>query len=170
MRAMQVQEPLSATIDEKTGEVTWFADTSGQYMLNRPGQILTFTANDAVKFKFARGIAATREELARVMGINEPIWAGEEAAAFIDKNMRDNDRTEKRWQVVAREFDLYYGYAQQAQDKTDRGKFAGHALRALRELRQMVSSNPNFALMYGTNDEWFRVREDALKALLRGDR
>jgi hypothetical protein len=170
MRSMQVQVPLSATIDEKTGEVTWFQDTSGQYLLNRPGQIFTFTANDAVKFKFARGIAATRDELARVMGINEPVWAGDEAIRFLDQNMRETDKTEKRWQVKYREFELHYAYAEQAQDRTDRGKFAGRALQAIKELRQMFATNPNFGRMNNINEEWFRVREDAIKKLLRNDR
>ena len=30
------QVPLSATIDETTGEVTWFQDTTGQTLLNPP--------------------------------------------------------------------------------------------------------------------------------------
>jgi hypothetical protein len=167
MRSMQVQVPLSATIDKNTGEVTWFQDTSGEHILNRPGQIFTFTANDAVKFKFAKGIASTREELAKVMGLNEVEWAGEEASRFIDENMRTTDRTDKRWQLKYREFNLNLEMAAGATDRTDRGKFAGRALSALRELRQMFASNPNFGLMYGPNEEWFREQEEAIRRFLR---
>ncbi len=167
MRSMQIMDPLSATIDPKTGEVTWFQDTSGQTLLNPPGQIFTFTANDAVKFKFAKGIAATKEELAKVMGLNEVVWAGKEAAQFIDDNMRASDKTEKRWQVVYREFALYAGMAEQAQDRTDRGKFVGKAISALREMKSMFSVNPNFGMNYGITDAWFQEQEQALRKLLQ---
>jgi hypothetical protein len=168
MRAMQLQVPLTATIDEKTGEVTWFGDTSGQHMINRPGQILTFTANDAVKFKFARAIAATKEQLAAAMGIKEVVWAGEEASRKIDSDMRAADNTEKRWQLKYREYQVNAGYAEQAQDRTDRGKFAGRALSALRELRGLFKANPGVARQYGIDNDWFEVREQAMKKLLAG--
>ncbi len=170
MRSMQIMDPLSATIDPKTGEVTWFQDTSGQTLLNPPGQIFTFTANDAVKFKFARGIAADRDELAKAMGLREVVWAGQEASQFIDDNMRASDKTEKRWQIVYREFALYAGMAEQAQNRDDRGKFVGKAISALREMKAMFSVNPNFGLMNGVTDEWFRQTESDLRKLLQRDR
>jgi hypothetical protein len=170
MRAMQIQVPLSATIDEKTGAVTWFGDTSGEHLLNRPGQIFTFTANDAVKFKFARGIAATKEELAQAMGIKEVVWAGEEATRFVDQNMRDTDKAEKRWQIKLREYQLNLGIAEQAQDRADRGKFAGRALAALREMKALLSSNPNFEWITRTGPAWFADQEEIVKRLLRNDR
>ena len=170
MRAMQIQVPLSASIDPTTGEVTWFQDTSGQHLLNPANQILTLTANDAVKFKFARGIAATKEELAKAMGLNEVVWAGEEATRFIDENMRATDRTDKRWQLKYQEYELNAGFAEGSQERSDRGKFVGKAIAALRELRSMFATNPNFGMLYDINDEWFRVREEELRKLLREDR
>lgn len=170
MRAMQIEVPLSCTIDEKTGDVTWFQDTSGEHLVNPAGQILTLTANDAVKYKFARGIAATKEELVKAMGLNEVVWAGEEATRYIDENMRAVHIAENRWQDKYREVLLYSGYAEQAQDRTDRGKFVGKALAALREMRSLFATNPNFGFLNNVDDEWFRRVEEDLKKLLRDDR
>jgi len=170
MRSMQIQAALSATIDPDTGEVTWFQDKSGEYQLNPPDQIFTFTANDAVKFKFARAIAANKEELVAAMGLKEVVWAGVEATRFIDENMRATDRTEKRWQIEFREFQLYFGLAGQTQDPTDRGKFVGKALAALREMKRMFATNANFGLMNNIDDEWFENNERELKKLLRKDK
>lgn len=170
MRAMQIQVPLSCTIDERTGDVTWFQDTSGEHLVNKSNEILTLTANDAVKYKFARGVAGTKEELVKVMGLNEVVWAGEDATRYIDENMKIVDSAEKRWQDKYREVVLYWGYAEQSQDRTDRGKFVGKALAALREMRAMLSTNPNFPMLVGINNEWFRQTEDDLKRLLRDDR
>jgi hypothetical protein len=100
------------------------------------------------------------------MGLKEVVWAGEEAARKIDADMRAADKTEKTWQLKYREYDLNAAYAEQTQDKTDRGKFAGRALQALKELRQLFKSNPGIAQGYGIDDAWFRDREAELKKLL----
>ena len=72
MRAMQIQQPLSATIDPVTGQVEWFPDTkTGKIIVNPDGQVLTLTAGEAVRLKFGKAIAATPEELARAMGYEE---------------------------------------------------------------------------------------------------
>jgi len=168
MRAMQIQEPLSATIDERTGQVTWFQDvTSGDHLVNPVGQVLTITANEAVKLKLGKAVVATPDELARARGYQEYVWAGNEAIAFVDKNMRDNDKADKNWQVTAEKYQRTVGVAAQIQDRQRRGAEVGIARRHLAELKRLFSGNPNFALMYGTDEEWFREQEELLKRLMR---
>jgi len=168
MRSMQIQEPLSATVDERTGQVSWFQDaTSGQYVVNPVGEVLTITANEAMKLKLGRGIAATPDELAKAMGYQEYEWAGKQAVDFIDKNMRDNDKADKQWQVVAEKYERTVNVAGGIQDRQQRGAEVGIARRHLAELKRLFSGNPNFALMYGTDDAWFREQDELLKRLMR---
>lgn len=167
MRAMQIQEPLSYN-EDADGNITWFQDLSGKHVVNPANQILTFTADEAVKSKFAKGKAATPEELMKVMGINEFEWAGKEATKFIDQNMRDNDKVAKRLS----ELETKYGLALQAarqlrgpQNKDRRMQEVGVARSALKQMKQWMSSNPNFFMTTGHSQAWFDEQERILKEL-----
>lgn len=168
MRAMQIQQPLSATIDPVTGQVSWFPDTkTGEIIVNPDGEVLTLTAGMAVRLKVGKAIAATPDELARAMGYEEWEWAGREATAFIDRNMRENDRADKQWQVAYEKYERTATVAAGIQDRQRRGAEVGIARRHLNELKRLFSGNPNFALMYGTDEEWFREQEERLRRLMR---
>jgi len=174
MRAMQIQEPLSASIDDKTGEVTWFQDeTSGPYVLNTRDHIFTFNANDAVKFKFAKGIAATKEELARAMGLQEVEWAGQDATDYIDNNMRACDKAEKSFDNAFEKYYVAIGLAVQTQDEKKRGEQVGVARKWLHEMRRLVEANPNFKFLHADpatgrplDNDWFRDQESLLRKLM----
>lgn len=168
MRAMQIQQPLSATIDPVTGQVSWFPDTkTGEIIVNPDGEVLTLTAGIAVRLKFGKAIAATPDELARAMGYEEWEWAGKEATAFIDRNMRENDKADKQWQVAYEKYERTAQVAAQIQDRQRRGAEVGIARRHLNELKRLFSGNSNFALMYGADDEWFREQEERLRRIMR---
>ncbi|MBL8764702.1 MAG: hypothetical protein JNM07_10585 [Phycisphaerae bacterium] len=144
MRAMQIMAPLSASIDDN-GEVSWFQDTSGQYVLNPEGQVFTINATDAVKFKFAKGIAATREELAKAMGLGEVEWVGEAAEASINKFMDDTDRTEKRMVEIVQKYLAAVNFARSSPPKSqERGAQISRAEQFLRQMQKMVEQNENF--------------------------
>ena len=66
------QAMLSYDKDPVTGQVTWYNDLSGEFILSRPGENLVFTASTAVHSGFADGIADTEEELAKLL--NLPKW------------------------------------------------------------------------------------------------
>src|SRR5262249_52973060 len=88
MSELQIAPPsgaLSASIDPN-GDVHWYQDsTSGQTILNPKGEIkiLTFNAHEAEKFKFSRGTAATKEDLARLMGYTEVEWVGKAKPGYL---------------------------------------------------------------------------------------
>lgn len=63
---------LSYDKDPVTGEVTFYNDLSGQYILSRPGDNLTFNSTNAVHCGFAGGIADTTDELAELLDL--PRW------------------------------------------------------------------------------------------------
>ena len=163
MRSMQIQEPLSCNIDPVTGEVTWFQDTSGQYLVNQPHTILTFNAKDALRYKFAAGIAATKEELAKAMGLNEVEWVAQDATDYIDQAMRDATKAEKNIQIVAEKYDTAFNLASQLQDCKQRGTQIAIARRYLSELRRLLQASPNLAP--GLNKQWFEEREEELRKL-----
>lgn len=167
MKAMQVQVPLSANIDEVTGEVTWFQDTSGQFLVNPGNEILTMNSTQAVKFKFAKGVADTREELAKVMNLPEVEWVAQDATDYVDNNMRENDKSEKTFQNTFQKYGTAVDLAAQIQDAKMRGGQIAIARRYLSELRRLTKINPNFELMRGTNDAWFQRQEEMLRELGR---
>lgn len=167
MRSMEIMEPLSCDIDPTTGEVTWYQNEDGDYLVNPTGRILTFNATDAVKYKFAKGIAADRDELARAMGLQEVEWVGQKASDFIDENMRAADKTSKRLGQVYQQYAETVQFAASQQDEQKRGAFVAKARRFLNQLRNWVDVNPNFKMMYPLDEEWFQQQEELLRDLMK---
>lgn len=166
MRSMQIMEPLSATIDEETGEVTWYQDLSGDYIVNPENRVLTINATQAVKFGIAKGIASTLDELMQQMGIEEYEVAGRSATDLVDRRMRDADFTVRRLNEVRTNYEIALQLAAGLpQGSTERGGQLQRARRFLRQMRQMVSINPNFEPMYGMTDEWFEEQEERIRRL-----
>lgn len=169
MRSMQITEPLSCNIDENNN-VTWFQTAAGKYIVNPAGQILTFNARDAVKYGFAKGIAATPEELMKVMGINEFEIAGKEATRFIDDNMRKNDEANKTYEQTYVKYQIALRGARALQGEENRERRlieVGVAKRHLNTLEKMVSINPNFPMMFDLPGNWFAAQREELKELAK---
>jgi hypothetical protein len=164
MRAMQIMEPLSVDIDE-AGNVVWRQDENGQHVLNRADQVFTINANDAIRFRFARGIADTKEELVQAMGLQEVEWVAQDATALIDKSLRDNDRANKEFNEIYTKYAEAKGIASQLPDKQRRGMMVNQARQHLATLRRMVGLNPNYPLMYGTDNEWFANEDRDLREI-----
>ncbi len=201
MRAMQISakdeesgplgvEPpygaLSCTIDSATGKVTYYQDaTSGEIVLNpRAVAVLTLNSQDAMKIKFAKGIAATTEELGKAMGLSEVEWVGkidplhkypiskaeEHMLAFREKTKKDEMGFNRYVGVYQNALAL----AQAQQDKTERGKFINKAREALNQIRSMVKNNPNFALFTWGGvpqfNKWVEEQEKLIKEIAAGGR
>lgn len=164
MRAMEIQEPLSVDVDEN-GEVHWRQDELGQFLLNRKEEVFTINAQDAVKFKFAKGIADTKEQLAKVMGLQEVEWVAQDATDLVDKNMRDVDSSYKRFNAVYEKYERAAGLADQIDDKQRRGIMLADAKKFLAEIKQMLGTNPNFGGFIGMPDGWVPVQEERLKKI-----
>jgi hypothetical protein len=63
---------LSYTRDPETGDVTWYQNLEGEEIMNRNGQVLGFSATEAVHSGMAIGIADTKEELGLLL--NQGGW------------------------------------------------------------------------------------------------
>ncbi len=177
MRSMQIMEPLSYNVDE-FGNVEYFQDmTSGKYVLNPEGQILTLNAVDAVRSRFARGVASNVPELMKAMNINEYEVVGQKATKYLEDFMRRAHRIEKEVGEVALQYRLSLGAAQGLRGENNRelrNIEIGKCRAALNKIRQQIKVNPNFSFMlaggFGVgelNDEWFDENERLLKRLVQ---
>ncbi|KAA0217218.1 MAG: hypothetical protein DYG94_01740 [Leptolyngbya sp. PLA3] len=183
MRAMQINEPLSCTIDEQTGKVTWYQKEEGEYLVNKGESILTFTAPQALKYGFSKGTAKDLEELTRALGYQEIDWVGEVRPGFIYPVSKSEDfMLSYRKKVTDDEArtNEYFGNYQQAfaaaagtQDPELRARFVGRARKHLRSIESMVRNNPNFALLRWGMElkdwerDWLKVQQEELAKLLR---
>ncbi|MBL0871421.1 MAG: hypothetical protein IBJ18_12685 [Phycisphaerales bacterium] len=167
MRSMQIREPLSCTIDEN-GNVTWFQDQTGEIQVNPPNEILTMTAELAVKTKFAKGVADTEEELAKAMGLTEFEFVAPEATKFIERYTEEAQRVEDTMRETIRKYQLAVGVAEQL-PREQRAPEVGRARKLLNEIRRMVSINPNFRFHFGIDfsPAFFERQEEMLRELLK---
>lgn len=180
MRSMQIQQPLSATVT-KDGEVRWYADaTSGEILVNRPHEILTFNADSAMRVKFSRGTADTLDGLARLMKYPEVEWVGKKVAGvpwpvakaeqmqmdFRKKVKYDEDNTNRYF----RNYQTEVGLAAQA-PKPERAALVGKARQTLEQIKSMVRNNPAFARnIWGGKKEyedWLKGEEKRLRDLMK---
>ncbi len=181
MRSMQINEPLSCSIDE-FGNVTWYqTEDGGEFLVNPGDEILTFTSDQAEKFKFSKGTADTIDELARAMGVPEVEWVGEYVQGIpypvceAEKMMRQfRDQVAEDEARTREYFDRYNTSiaAAQSTPREERGKFVNRARQALRLIERMVANNPNFSLLvfnrtYEEFQEWVREQERLLRDLMR---
>jgi hypothetical protein len=179
MRAMQIMEPLSFNADE-FGNVEFFQDsTSGKILLNPDGQVLTLNAVDAMRCKFARGIAANEAELMKTMGITEYEVVGQKATKYIQDYMRKAHKIDKEIGEVAVQYRISFGAALQLQGEDNREARnieIGKCRAALAKLKKQVEVNPNFefhlAQGFGAEltKEWFDENDRVLRRLAQGER
>lgn len=181
MRAMQIQQPLSATVTPE-GEVRWYPDaTSGEIVVNRPNEILTFNPILAARVKFSSGTVDTVEELQKAMGFQELHWVGRRVAGVpwpvsrsekMQMDFRKQTKSdEQNFQRFVTNFQTSVQIATQQQDRSERARFVGRAKTALEQIKSMVKNNPNAILFrWGATEEWknwLDAQEKLLRDLMR---
>ncbi len=183
LQELQISGPsgkLSADIDETTGEVRWYQDHTGKHILNpKTGEfkILTFNAPEAVKFKFARGIAETPDELARQMGYNEIEWVGK-PNNFYGYPVSEAEELQLKWRRMADDAEINFGVyyndyvrnvqvAQGIGDKLERGPWINKARTALNRLRKLAGDQPNLRILQGLSEDWFERQDEFLRRLAK---
>lgn len=67
VRSMQVSEPLSCDLGA-AGPVNWKQDESGSEVVNKTGEILTLTGEQAAKYGLAVGVADSKDALMKLIG------------------------------------------------------------------------------------------------------
>lgn len=181
MRSMQIQEPLSAHIDETTGEVKYYQDaTSGDILVNREKWILCFNANSALKVRFSSGTADSLSDLARLMKVPEIQWVGKEVKGVpwpISKaeemQIKFRRQTKEDANATDRLFTEYNRKlaAARAAQPADRPAFVGQARQAFERIKAMFRNNPNQKIWMFRGEEgykrWVEEQEKILRDLLK---
>lgn len=167
MRAMQVEQPLSCDIDEN-GVVHWRGDLEGQHIVNPKGRILTFNSQDAVKFKFAKGVAETKQELAKLLiGDTEWVEVGQDANKYQEEYRQVTHEAELAMNQLNMKLNLAMGQATQQQDPAERGKHIGSAKRIVSELKAYARKSPGIGT-YVLPEEFFKMMDEIFRKLAEG--
>ncbi|MFY7895912.1 MAG: hypothetical protein ACOVP8_06745, partial [Phycisphaerales bacterium] len=181
MRAMQIQQPLSATV-KPDGTVEWYPDAKGgEIVVNRDGEVLSFNSLEAERVKFSRGTADTLEELTKAMGYNELNWVGERMEgipwpvskaekAQMDFRAKTRDGENSMNSIFAK-YQRNVAAAASEQDRATRSGLVGVARRELDRLEAIIRNNPRLALINFNGEENFRQlmeeERNRLKELMR---
>jgi hypothetical protein len=185
MRAMQIMEPLSATVSER-GQVTFYQDTtSGNLVLNPKGRVFTFTSQSAAAVRFSSGTASTLDELAKAMNLQEVEWVGVKKPGFAwpisaaeQMQMEFREKTYKDEQALDGyriTLDTAMQMAQQGDDET-KAKLAGKAREAMNRIISAINNNPNLALFKFNifpdrfREEWIEPTDKKIRDLLKKER
>lgn len=182
MRSMQIQEPLSATVNPD-GSVSFYKDTtSGDILVNRDHEILTLNAQTAERIKFSKGTADSLDELTKLMGYKELEWVGKDVPGvkwpvsraeqdnmdFRRKTKYDEDRTNEYY----RQYQTEVAFAESVA-REDRPKFVGKARQTLEKFKSMLRNNPAFNLtVFNSQDDetakkWLEEQDKLLRELLK---
>lgn len=170
MWAMQKNDyTLSADIDE-SGRVTWYDTDQGEYIVSPHDKVLTLNALDAKKFGVAEGIADNRDELMRVLGIEEWVAVGEEAAEYQDEYREAVWTAEARTGELLRKMEIALELAGSMNRERDALRQLGRAKSFVGQLRSLVRRAPSLerygvpAAGVGPMDrEFFRVVDERIR-------
>ncbi|MBL0921197.1 MAG: hypothetical protein IBJ10_03600 [Phycisphaerales bacterium] len=164
MRAMQIEQELSVDIDSN-GVVNWRPDSAGRYLVNPKGKILTFNAQDAMRYKFADGVADNKDQLMRlIVGDHEWIEVGQDADAFAVKTRDETFRAE----LAISEIFQKMGLAQQVGDFAKMRRYLGD-LRAWARRAPVWTDYPPKGGFPPLSDEFFRQAEEEIRKLQQQD-
>lgn len=155
MRSMQIQEPLSLTIDDDGTQHFYQNASDGKILVNRPTEILTLNSETAKQIGFSRGTASNIEELTKLMGYQELEWIGDKLPGVLwpvskaekwtmdwrKKTKEGEDRTQEYFQRFQMQME-----AAAAAPRAERAPFVGRARQTLEQIKAMVRSNPAFML------------------------
>ncbi|MBS0189915.1 MAG: hypothetical protein U0573_00165 [Phycisphaerales bacterium] len=185
MRAMQIMEPLSATVSPQ-GEVTFYQDTtSGDILLNPKDRVLTFNSQTAAKVKFSAGTAATLDELAKAMQLPEVEWVGVKKPGYIwpickaeqmqmdfrEKTARDEQQFQEYVQILNAALQMGSSGSEET-----KAKLAGKAREMMNKIMAAINNNPNMALFQFNimpekfREEWVEPTEKKIKELTKKEK
>ncbi|MGD9692669.1 MAG: hypothetical protein AB7G17_11680 [Phycisphaerales bacterium] len=169
MRAMQIEQELSCDIDEN-GVVHWRADLNGQHVVNPKGKILTFNSRDAIRYKFAKGVADTKPELMSLLvGDSEWVEVGQEADRYQAQHRESTHSAELSLNDLFRKLSQAVQSAiTSASNAEERGRQVGIARRWLGEIRALSRRSPAVQEYY-LGERFFTSMEEMLSRIAAGE-
>ena len=154
-RAMKAnKEMCSYDKNEETGEVTFYGDLSGEYVLSDPNSNLNFNASNALHCRFSKGTADTGEELAEHLDLKE--W--NKIDDFGEELSEDWHRTVDRAQEEIPRLLARYNYY-----KTGSGdpvQIIGARIQIIKELIKWWDRCPNVCYMTLGNLTQYRLERE----------
>ncbi len=142
---VMIHAPLELSYDKDpvTGKVTWHDDLSGEFILSRSGENLTFNSTNAVHCGFADGIADTKEDLAKLLDL--PAW--KEASDYGEKLHKDWIATVERAQEEIQRMSARLSYYKQGSG--DSIEVLGYRVSVMKQLVSWWDRAPNVCQMSG---------------------
>lgn len=181
MEAMQIQTPVSASVDEN-GQIRFFRGSdSGQFVVNRTKEILTLNARSAERIRFSRGTADSLEELTKQMGYKELQWVGKQEKGFAwpisraERIQIDYRKQVKKDEDLTNHYFQMYGFnvnRARSVPREERPPYVAKAREALNSMKRMVKNNPNFSFMVFNREpeqmeEFWKELDKELRDLLK---
>ncbi len=169
MRAMQIEQELSCSIDEN-GVVRWRPDLNGQFIVNPKGKILTFNSQDAMKYKFAKGVADTKPELMKLLvGDSEWVEVGQDADKYQEQHRESTHSAELSLNDLFRKLGTaVQGAIGAAGNAEERGRQVGIARRWLGEIRALSRRSPAVQEYY-LGERFFTSMDEMLSRIAAGE-
>jgi ClpP class serine protease len=146
---------LSYDKDGKTGKVTWYNDLSGEFILSRMDENLTFNSSNALHCGFADGIADTEPQLAKLLDL--PKWY--EVSDYGREIHEDWMSTVKRAQEDLPRLADELQYKNQSSG--DPVKILGTQINIMKQIVQWWDRAPNVCEMSGIPPKEFLERQIA---------
>lgn len=155
MRAMQVYATLSCDIDED-GNVTWYLNDQGEYLVSPPNEVLTLNSYDAVKYKVAEGVADSKQELAEAMGCTEWVEVGTHAEETMVEFREAVKLAEIECIALDREMQIALNAMRRTPELRNKKRHFGTARKKFRQLRNLVFEKATSFRTYSQfNDDYF---------------
>lgn len=167
IRAMQEFMPLSANVDPD-GRVTWQADEKGQFVVNRADRILTFNAQDALKFKISKGTADTLPELMSLLGVQEYVEVGAPADKYMVSFRENVQKAQVEIQELQQKLNFIIGNAGNLQNEKDRSREFGRAKGLVDQMKSWVRKAPSLEVYEGLDEEQFRRMYEQIERMRQG--
>ncbi|TVQ81241.1 MAG: hypothetical protein EA380_02180, partial [Phycisphaeraceae bacterium] len=167
MRAMQVYMDLSADIDEQ-GRITWRNDLKGEHIVNTKTRILSMDSIQAVRFGIAQGVAQTKEELAKAMGLTEWVEVGHAADEYQQEFRRNVGTAQVRINELFARMNAAINAAGSAPNQREYDRQISQALRFLNEIRSWLRRAPSLVEYTGLTPDVLREIERDIRDMTRG--
>lgn len=167
MRAMQVYMDLSADIDEQ-GRITWRDDLRGEHIVNTKNRILSMDSIQAVRFGIAQGVAQTKDELAKAMGLTEWVEVGHGADEYQQEFRSNVGTAQVRINELFARMNTAITAAGSAPNQREYDRQIAQALRFLNEIRSWLRRAPSLVEYTGLTPDVVREIEREIRDMTRG--
>jgi hypothetical protein len=149
LHSMRKLDPLSAELDERGRAVRWSGDETLPVVLVRKGRILTLPASKAHELGVVDGLASTRDELARGLGLSNIEWTGQAANEQLQHITRQQVQARTQFYDLRQKYDDAVRAAHQEPDTAKRAAARKRARAVLTDLRHLLKKHPHSAWLWG---------------------